>query len=431
MGSKVGEERMDRAAGIADAAQGMDGMMPTAATPRDVGTFLAALHGKLGSSKNSGWPAKKAVLRSAAGEVMAGKKGEVGKSGTMPGDGGAEEIAANWAPTAGLGNHPGQEPAKSAHGFVGTRVSELGFCEKVGASFQKEKDRAAAGRTVFFPSLGARQTSSLAATPADTSRPPGLEDGAVAQGIAAKSCHAPAVDGDKFVPDPTALPDRTDSSEFRSMRHPVPTIAVEDVHPLAAVEEERAGLDDLYLGISLVEESPMAEDRRTTTRRRSQLPSTRSAEEALAGDVPPVAFVPYNVAPIPVAPPRAAETMVQLAKDMVREILIGEATFGGKSEIRMQLQESVLAGAEVMIVRDGESLRVVFHVADGQMANLISQNQTVLRDALLEERFQLTDVQIATWQDGTAGGEQGQGRSRGQRDAYEEWRMAEEDGRSA
>jgi flagellar hook-length control protein FliK len=108
---------------------------------------------------------------------------------------------------------------------------------------------------------------------------------------------------------------------------------------------------------------------------------------------------------------------------MVREILVNDAAFNGKSEIHMQLKGSIFAGTQVQIIRDGDTLSVVFHTANGQSADLIRQNQEVLRNALLEERFQLSEVQIRTQ---GADADHGQGRSRGQRDAGEEWQMAEE-----
>jgi hypothetical protein len=124
-----------------------------------------------------------------------------------------------------------------------------------------------------------------------------------------------------------------------------------------------------------------------------------------------------------VTPRQAAAALVELAQAIVQEMRITDAALGGRTEVQLSLSGSALEGAQVKIAREGGALSVEFAVPDARMADLVTQNQETLREALLQERFQLNDVDIYVQEgegDGGTGTDHGHGRSRGQRDAREE-----------
>ncbi|MDR3317115.1 MAG: hypothetical protein LBS68_03570 [Puniceicoccales bacterium] len=143
-------------------------------------------------------------------------------------------------------------------------------------------------------------------------------------------------------------------------------------------------------------------------------------------------FVPFGVEPPKAAAPtatRVSQNFVQLATKMVNQILINDAAINKKAEIHINLKDSVLAGSQVQISRDGGTLKVAFLTPNGQMADLIQQNQGTLRNTLMN-RLQLDEVDIQTQEQGRAtenGGGGSGGRSRGQRDAREEYGRREQE----
>ncbi|MDR0678819.1 MAG: hypothetical protein LBF24_01025 [Puniceicoccales bacterium] len=157
------------------------------------------------------------------------------------------------------------------------------------------------------------------------------------------------------------------------------------------------------------------------------------AEDGLLAEnlLPAAAFVAPIQLPlgavegVAVAPERSLEEVI---RRLVSQILVHEAAIGQGKEVRLDLKDPLLGGSQVQILRDGGILRVVFLTKNSQQADLISQQQSLLRNALVE-RMKLNDVEIRSrvrgGEDGLSGGG-GDGRSRGQRDSREEYERNEE-----
>jgi hypothetical protein len=88
-------------------------------------------------------------------------------------------------------------------------------------------------------------------------------------------------------------------------------------------------------------------------------------------------------------------SLAEMVAKFVDQIFVHEMALKGGREIQLQLKDRLLSGTRVQIVRNGNSLRVVFHAQSALQADLIAQQQGVLRAALLE-RMQLDDVDILT-----------------------------------
>jgi type III secretion system needle length determinant len=139
-------------------------------------------------------------------------------------------------------------------------------------------------------------------------------------------------------------------------------------------------------------------------------------------------FTPFGAAPVAAPAPTAgsvAQTLDQLLPKMVDQVLINEAALNNKQEVHIHLRDSVLAGSQIQISRDGGELRVAFLTPNAQTADLVQQQQHTLRESLME-RLKLEQVTIQT-ESRQSAGSGGEGRSRGQRDAGEEMRRREEE----
>jgi hypothetical protein len=169
-------------------------------------------------------------------------------------------------------------------------------------------------------------------------------------------------------------------------------------------------------------------------------PNRREEEEKIpmpvnvlpAGFIPPImiqpSFTPISsIASVEGRRVAAGEELVQLVQSIVREMRVTDAALEGKSEIQLRLSGTVLGGANVKVSREGNSLTVEFSTPNTHTSDLIRHNQEILRNALLQERFQLSSVTINTREDGGTGTDHGEGRSRGQRDAREESRPEDDD----
>jgi type III secretion system needle length determinant len=145
--------------------------------------------------------------------------------------------------------------------------------------------------------------------------------------------------------------------------------------------------------------------------------------------VPLSAFAPAHV---PIAtvqsplPSQVARDISRLATQLVDQVLIHEAALDGKQEIHVHLKGSALAGSQIQISKDGGTLKVVFSTPTGEMADLVKQQQHVLQDTL-KEKLKLDQVTIQTESRQSSSQDQGEGRSRGQRNAYEEMRNRNEE----
>jgi type III secretion system needle length determinant len=141
------------------------------------------------------------------------------------------------------------------------------------------------------------------------------------------------------------------------------------------------------------------------------------------------AFAPAHVE-VPtlqtVSPSQVTRDIFQLANKLVDQILIHEAALNDKQEIHLHLKGSVLAGSQIQISQDGSTLKVFFSTATGEMADLVKQQQHILHDTL-KEKLKLDQVTIQTESRQSSPNGGGDGRSRGQRDAYEEMQNRDKD----
>jgi type III secretion system needle length determinant len=134
---------------------------------------------------------------------------------------------------------------------------------------------------------------------------------------------------------------------------------------------------------------------------------------------------PYPSAPLATpSPVSSSDRMDQLAERLAQRILVSDRTHTGDSEVRIQLRETVLQGAEITFRRDQGQLVVSFNVVDAHVAQQLSP-QTDDLQRILATRLD-TSVRIeVNVSSGEAGGQgsPGDGRSRNRRDLRDEWDM--------
>ncbi|MDR0340297.1 MAG: hypothetical protein LBH53_01915 [Puniceicoccales bacterium] len=147
--------------------------------------------------------------------------------------------------------------------------------------------------------------------------------------------------------------------------------------------------------------------------------------------LPEAAFVLPIQLPVPKvenSSPPSVKSLDEVIHRLVSQILVHETTLSQGKEVRLDLKDPLLGGSQVQILRDGDSLRVIFLTKNSQQADLISQQQGLLRSALVE-RMTLNNVEIRSRVRGgenNLSGGGGDGRSRGQRDSREEYERNEE-----
>jgi hypothetical protein len=100
--------------------------------------------------------------------------------------------------------------------------------------------------------------------------------------------------------------------------------------------------------------------------------------------------------PVPVSLVRAQQTIVEIGNTVVQRILVHEAT-GAKSEIFVQLQESVLPKTEIYLLRDGVSLRVDFVAKAGDSVAFLMQNHTALQEYLTQRLESVKEVRVRVY----------------------------------
>lgn len=117
-----------------------------------------------------------------------------------------------------------------------------------------------------------------------------------------------------------------------------------------------------------------------------------------------------------------AERIDQLADRLAQRILVSARTQTRDSEVRIQLRETILHGAEITLRRDGGQLEIRFNVADASAFHQILPYADDLQRALTT-RLDIplrVDVQVSS-PDSAGHGQPGDGRSRHRHDPREAW----------
>ncbi len=137
-------------------------------------------------------------------------------------------------------------------------------------------------------------------------------------------------------------------------------------------------------------------------------PATNAAASRSPGDAILRAFGQAN----------AGETIQTVARQIADRVLVSDpALTGGAQEVRIMIKDSVLPGTEVRITRQGGELRVALTTVSPDSYALLNEHRNALQDRLTSR---LTDYQVrveVSYND--RNGDQ-QGRSRQQRNLYEE-----------
>lgn len=110
--------------------------------------------------------------------------------------------------------------------------------------------------------------------------------------------------------------------------------------------------------------------------------------------------------------PSAPARLTELVDQVVERILVADEATDVKPEVRMMLKDSLLPETEVVLSRDGAALQVRFLTRSEDAAQWLSVHQQSLQEQLSNNLQCQVSVDVS--------GEQQDGRSRGQRDAYDE-----------
>lgn len=119
----------------------------------------------------------------------------------------------------------------------------------------------------------------------------------------------------------------------------------------------------------------------------------------------------------PAAAMASRSKISDVATQIADRILVSDPSLDGKQEVRIQLKESVLPGTEVRISKEGGSIRVELTTVNADSYRFLAEQQTGLQDHLKTRLGENVQVQVTTAE--TQGDTQ-DGRSRQQRDLYEE-----------
>ncbi len=123
-------------------------------------------------------------------------------------------------------------------------------------------------------------------------------------------------------------------------------------------------------------------------------------------------------------PPQASElpsgsSVEDMAVDIAQRILVSDSELGSGREVRIQLKDSILPGTEIRIARDAYGIHVELNsVDDGSLAFLRDNRDGLLRH--LQNRME-EPVSVDVRMDSGGDRDESQGRSRQQRDLYEEY----------
>lgn len=108
----------------------------------------------------------------------------------------------------------------------------------------------------------------------------------------------------------------------------------------------------------------------------------------------------------------------KVAQEIADRILVSDVSRGGGEEVRISLKDSVMPGTEIRILKEGDSIRVEILTASNESHRLLSDNRGSLQDALRERVSDSVSVEVKFGESGAR--EERNGRSRQQRDLYEE-----------
>lgn len=108
----------------------------------------------------------------------------------------------------------------------------------------------------------------------------------------------------------------------------------------------------------------------------------------------------------------------KVAREIADRILVSDVSRGGGEEVRISLKDSVMPGTEIRILKEGESIRVEILTTSNDSHRLLSEHRGSLQDALKERVGDSVSVEVKFNESG--GREERDGRSRQQRDLYEE-----------
>ena len=131
---------------------------------------------------------------------------------------------------------------------------------------------------------------------------------------------------------------------------------------------------------------------------------------------------PVEAPPTVDAPPAAGfDNVVQQICD---KILVSDPGSGTR-EVRIMLKDSVLPGTEIRLVQEAGKLQVQFVTDNADSASKLAQHQATLQ-TLLNEKLSNHEVVVEVAMDSQSGQDMGgDGRSRQQRDAREEYERQE------
>lgn len=108
----------------------------------------------------------------------------------------------------------------------------------------------------------------------------------------------------------------------------------------------------------------------------------------------------------------------ETARAVAERILVAEPSLVGKQEVRITLKESVLPRTEIRISKEGDKLTIDIVTTSDHSYRIISQEKNGLQQVLAERLDPRIKVEVAV---SDTGREQNQGRSRQQRNVFEEW----------
>lgn len=122
------------------------------------------------------------------------------------------------------------------------------------------------------------------------------------------------------------------------------------------------------------------------------------------------------------APISSSDRIEQLAERLAERILVSDRTHTTDSEVRIQLRESVLQGAEITLRHDQGQLVVTFNVTQSDTAGLLLPQTDDLQRALTNKLNESVRIEVNVSSQ-SAGGQNspGDGRSRNRRDPRDEW----------
>lgn len=113
-----------------------------------------------------------------------------------------------------------------------------------------------------------------------------------------------------------------------------------------------------------------------------------------------------------------AEQLNSTARNIVDRILISDPQTSGKQEVRITLSNDVLPGTEIHMSREGDKLQVTLLTTDNNSFRFLNEQHNGLQNHLSQRLADKVTVEVNFSQTADGGGQDG--RSRQQRNLYEE-----------